>query len=69
MEYTLQQACLQVQDFHILADILKEEMKEQVFKGSSNFDTMKLKYEHLDELVNIIANETYVPVEEKNNDE
>lgn len=62
--YTLKEACSQVQEFETLADILKEEMERQVFVAGSDYTTMKIKYDYLGELVNIIKNETIEPTKE-----
>ncbi|MGL5964470.1 MAG: hypothetical protein ACRCZ2_08780 [Fusobacteriaceae bacterium] len=60
---TLKEACLQVKEFETLANILKQEMEKKAFRSGSDFETMKIKYEFLGEITNIIANETIQPDE------
>lgn len=62
---TLKEACLQCTEFHLLAGLLKEKMERDAFKSTTNYETLKIKYEYLTELVTTIANETL----EENTDE
>ena len=65
---TLKEACEMVKEFNVLADILKEEMQKQVFRSGSDYTTLHTKYKYLDELVNIIKNETIEPIKENTNE-
>lgn len=55
---TLKEACQQVKEFKTLADILKVEMEKRAFRMGSDFETLSIKYNYLNELVTIIQNET-----------
>lgn len=57
MGYTLKEACRMNTNFDVLADLLKKDMESRAFR-TDDYLSLKLKYEYLTELVNIIKNET-----------
>lgn len=57
MNYTLKEACRMNQNFDVLADLLKTEMEGRAFR-TNDYPTLKIKYEFLTEILNIIKNET-----------